>query len=213
MIPKDFRYVLDGEEIEAIQLTKESRYAQKQWPDWLDPRMLVTYDHGEQRLKVGEQETVIPELGWIAKTRKGVTVIDPFEMEAAAKVVDEVQVVHPRADANIRDEDLAKMHDIELPFDHVDELERANKYHPPELGQPAVPDNVTVLSQPSSDRGLLLDARTVFELLRADKVQEAADKLRGSLSHRANWCNCPPGQCNGTVDDTWDCRENSPLAK
>ncbi len=86
-------------------------------------------------------------------------------------------------------------------------------YDPPELG---VPDNVVTLSQSAADRGLLMDCRGIYDLMRMGKqseINEGIKRLRDVLIDRANWCSCPPGKCEGNVSDTWDCRENSPLAK
>lgn len=209
-IPKDFRYILDGVEIEAIQITQESRYAQKQWPEWLDSRMLVSYEHGEQRLVIGNNEQVIPELGWIVRTPGGsLETVDAFRMEEATKVVQEQPDQHPRADANISDVDLAKAHGIELPPGHVDERETVVKFEPPELTG-AVELATTMPAE--ADRGLLFETRAAFQMLCDGDTSGATDKLRDALLERCNWCDCAPGRCDGAAD-MWDCRRNSPLAQ
>ena len=36
--------------------------------------------------------------------------------------------------------------------------------------------------------------------------------LKQAISRHTVWCSCPPGQCHlEPTDDTWSCRQNSPL--
>jgi len=232
MTDKDFRYNMpDGSVLEAFQVTEKTRYQEDEWPEWMSARYLMTVDNTEtgkreQWLKINDDESKIPSLGWIVKGGDGVIrAVDCMVMEEADKVVKEVKVVHPRADAGITDEALAKIHKIELPDDHVpedpfrqeaargDENVKHVSFEPPELG---LPDNVTTLSQSAADRGLLMDCRGIYDLMRLGKqgeIERGIKRLKDALIERANWCSCPPGKCEGTVVDTWDCRENSPLAK
>ena len=85
----DFRYILDGQEIEAYQITDETRYQQKQWPEWLDSRDFLTID-GMPWLQVGNEEIPIPQYGWII-VRGGVKEVVGWQtMENAEKVVPDV---------------------------------------------------------------------------------------------------------------------------
>lgn len=83
----------------------------------------------------------------------------------------------------------------------------ANIPSPPVADSPETP---AVVSQ-QTDRGLLFEARAAYQLMTDEKHAEAAGKLHEALLERCNWCDCPPGKCEG-ADDIWDCRRNSPLA-
>ncbi len=83
----DFRYVLDGEEVEAFQITEETRYAQKLWPDWLDSRSFITQD-GQQFF--GEAEIPIPYYGWLVLRGGDIKVTTWQIMEQAEKIVQRV---------------------------------------------------------------------------------------------------------------------------
>ncbi len=80
----DFRYILNGDEVEAYQITEESRYAQKLWPDWLDSRQFITQD-GQHFF--GEAEMPIPQYGWLILRGGGIDVVTWQVMEQAEKVV------------------------------------------------------------------------------------------------------------------------------
>ena len=84
---RDFRYVKDGVEVEAYQITDESRYAQKEWPDWLDSRQFITVD-GQHYFIIGGDEIPIPWLGWILKdTSDRLSLMQALDFENYAKVV------------------------------------------------------------------------------------------------------------------------------
>ena len=52
---KDFRYTMpDGSVVEGFQMTEDMRYQEKKWPEWMNSRYLVTYDHGEHRLNIND---------------------------------------------------------------------------------------------------------------------------------------------------------------
>jgi ribosomal protein L12E/L44/L45/RPP1/RPP2 len=210
MTDKDFRYTMpDGNVVEAFQLTPQTRYAAKSWPEWMDSRYLVTYEGGEERLVINNVETKIPKLGWIVKQPDGaITAVDYSMMERADKVVKEDKVVHP--EAKVDEEALLKL-GAKLTGKSVDELreeQEAQKAAAPTVA-PA-PPAVTGQTRNTDDLGLLNEARGVFDLMRMGKHDEAQDKLKSALTTRAQWCDCPPGGCNGKAD-VWDCRANSPL--
>lgn len=198
---KDFRYKLEGQTVEAFQVTKASRYQQKtMWPDWMDSRWLVSYEHGELRLNVNDVEKVIPDYGWIVKYPDGsISAVSYDVMETADKVVKEVEPVHPRADAGITDEQLAKVHGLDLPKGPK-VVPKHDSYHARQLmTEPTSPAEFPELNR-------LVD---IYVLL--DPETEAARKLRELVAPKIHWCQCPPGQCAGLVDMV--CREKSPLAK
>jgi hypothetical protein len=90
MMAKDFRYMLDGEEVQGFQMTDAMRYQEKLWPDWMDSRYLMTVD-GQSWLNVNDVETKIPDLGWIIQKADGtVTAVSYEVMERAEKVVPDV---------------------------------------------------------------------------------------------------------------------------
>lgn len=87
---KDFRYTLDGAEIEGYQITDASRYQQSEWPDWLDSRNFLTIDN-DNWIVINGEELPIPELGWLVKHKDGrMTIVDAFAFENAVKVVPHV---------------------------------------------------------------------------------------------------------------------------
>ena len=96
---KDFRYTMeDGSEVEAFQMTPASRYQEKDWPEWMNSRFLVSYNNGEQRLNINDTETTIPKFGWIVRQPGGaITAVDYSVMEKAEKVIEETPIVHEEA--------------------------------------------------------------------------------------------------------------------
>ena len=85
---KDFRYTSpDGDEVEGYQLTDATRYQEKSWPAWLNPRDFMTVD-GAQWITIDGEEMPIPELAWMVKLASGrLTIVDPFAFENYVKVV------------------------------------------------------------------------------------------------------------------------------
>ena len=81
---KDFRYILDGEEVEAYQITEESRYAQSLWPEWLDSRQFITQDGAHY---YGESEQPVPLFYWMVLRRGAIEIMSWQVMETAQKVV------------------------------------------------------------------------------------------------------------------------------
>jgi hypothetical protein len=61
------------------------------------------------------------------------------------------------------------------------------------------------------DKELLLEVKVAFEMLQMGNAEEALKALQATLSSRADWCECAPGQCEKL--DMWGCREKSPLVK
>lgn len=233
---KDFRYTMaDGTEVEAFQMDEGTRYQDGDWPDWMNARFLMTVDgeNGrEQWLNINDKESRIPKLGWVVQFPSGnIKAVDWSVMEEATKLVADEVVVHPRADTGISDEMLAKVakaHGVEVDEYEAEDTtkemgDNVKKFEPPELGAVATVDikkesngDVVMDVLEVSDRGLLMDCRGIYDLMRMGKqseVNEGIQRLKDVLIDRANWCSCPPGKCEGSVSDTWDCRENSPLAK
>lgn len=222
MSEKDFRYTMpDGSEVEGFQLTGRTRYQEKEWPAWMDSRYLITYEGGEERLNINDVETPIPKFGWIIRKADGtITAVDYEVMEEADKVVKEEPVVHPRADAGISDDALAKMHNVELPEDHTpedpfrEELKRSQpstaelslvrREQPETVEQPAQALVVNAYTD------IVHSARLTYELLKAGDHEAAMETLHKRLMEGAQWCSCGPGNCDGTAE-RWNCRKNSPL--
>jgi hypothetical protein len=205
---KDHRYTLEGQTIEAFQMTEATRYQQKHWPEWMDSRYLVTYEGGEQRLNINDVETKIPKFGWVVKYPDGsITAVGYEVMEGADKVVKEVVVKTPRADAGISDEALAAAHGIELPDGHEGEDTSA---------QPVVEvtghiRNIDIVDSPQADDDLLEEVSEVYALLFAGSTEAGTAALKESLTKRVDWCICIPGACRDAK--RIGCRQNSPLAK
>ena len=229
---KDFRYTMpDGSVVEAFQMTPAARYAEKTWPDWMNSRYLVSYSHGEERLIINNTETTIPKLGWIVKDAGGtIKAVDAEVMERADKVVKEAEVVHP--EAKVDEEKLLELAYklTKRPIDELRAEQEASEKARGTLGTlpedearaaatmvPKVDDGgLSIEVTDIQDRGLLMDCRGIYDLMRMGKqseIDEGIKRLKNVLLDRCNWCDCPPGKCEGTVVDQWDCRRNSPLAK
>ena len=109
---RDFRYVMpDGSEVEAFQMHEASRYQQKDWPEWMDSKLLMTKQNAEGKnthwLNVGDVETEIPQYGWIVRRSNGsITAVDYSVMEAAEKVVREIpnvpEALKPQSESALR---------------------------------------------------------------------------------------------------------------
>lgn len=108
---KDFRYALDGQEVEAFQLHEGSRYQEGDWPEWMNSRMLMTKENEDgvktHWLNINDVETEISAFGWIVKYPDGsISTVSYDVMETAAKVVREPprvpDVAKPQADAALR---------------------------------------------------------------------------------------------------------------
>jgi len=96
MADQDFRYVFNGEEVEAYQITEASRYQQKLWPDWMDSRQFMTID-GLDWLVIGSEEMPIPQYGWLVKHIDGrITIADALAFDKADKVVPNVVEPEPQ---------------------------------------------------------------------------------------------------------------------
>jgi len=218
---KDFRYVLEGQTVEAFQMTEETRYREKDWPEWMNSRYLLTYEGGEQRLKINEAETVIPKFGWIIKyPDNSITAVGYEVMETAAKVVEDVVVVHP--EAPVDEEGLLELAS-KISGKSVDELrqqqEDSAKSPPPAAKQAAEIlggaidiDRMTVEHEKAFE-DLLNELKAAYSLALTDKPGEIMPFLRDLIGKHVNWCACPPGQCLLEDEAGWGCRQNSPLSK
>ena len=81
----DFRYTKDGIEVEAYQITDESRYQLD--PSWLDSNDFLTID-GLHWIKLGGEELPLPQYGWIVLHSDGrKTIVPALEFETYVKVV------------------------------------------------------------------------------------------------------------------------------
>jgi len=201
MTDKDFRYEKDGHVIEAFQLTDKARYAEKDWPAWMDSRWLMSVD-GQPWLDYGGKEMQIPALGWICNNPDGtVTIRGAMEMEEWAKVVkDEPLVVHPESGVELTDDVLAAAHSLKLAPD-------GQKNKPIDL-KPGTLDLSMAL--PPNDNSVSCAVVTeVFTTLRNGDTAEAIGMLRGVLTERVKWCDCAPNQCIGETG--LGCRKSSPL--
>ncbi len=59
---------------------------------------------------------------------------------------------------------------------------------------------------------LIEEMREIYRLFIEGEQDTAVGKLQRSLAARTDWCNCPPGMCDGERDQ-WECRQNSLLAR
>lgn len=208
MTDKDFRYTLpDGSEVEAFQMTDQTRYREKDWPAWMSSKFLVTYEGGEQRLIVNDFETVIPKFGWIIRRAGGeITAVGYEVLEAAVKVVKEEVIQAPAAEV---DEEGLLLLASKLSGKSVEDL-RAE-----EAARPKPKPVISIVDSPRPeervDNSLLHECRHIYELFKQGQQDDALGKLARSLSERTNWCSCSPGACDGK-SDVWECRKNSPLA-
>ena len=212
---KDFRYEKGGTEIEAFQMTPANRYAQKEWPAWMDSRWLMTID-GEEWLERGGEEQAIPPLGWICNNPDGtITIRGAMEMEEWAKVVPvEVKEVTPAADGMPDESHLAKA----FP-QHMAQGKTVEDYthKPGEAAAPipvATPENVLgdtneLRNEMMSAIKMLHEAHELSETGLPPKGEEALDYLKKALAKRTKWCNCIPGDCYDENDH--GCRQSSPL--
>ena len=202
---KDFRYTMpDGSEIEAFQVTEKTRYLEADWPEWMDSRYFMTID-SEEWLNVNDVETRIPEYGWVVNRGGQITAVDFTVMEKADKVVKEEKPYHPPAEV---DEEKFLAAAAKITGKSVEELRMEEVTMPP----PEPISNVTEITGQfrNKDYDELLD-----EVWEALKISNATDealhrKLRTILAKRTEWCNCPPGMCEG--GEIRGCRANSPLA-
>jgi hypothetical protein len=93
----DRRYTApDGSEVEAWQLTETSRYAQKEWPDWLDSRWFLTVDN-ETWLDLNGREIPLPDYSWITWNGVQAEVVNAMAFEGYVKVVQEAPAPDPQA--------------------------------------------------------------------------------------------------------------------
>lgn len=218
---KDFRYTMpDGSVVEGFQMTEDMRYQEKKWPEWMNSRYLVTYDHGEHRLNINDVETKIPHFGWVIKKPDGtITAVEYTAMEQADKVVKEEAVVHPEAPVN--EEGLLEL-GAKLTGKSVEELRAEQEAKRPKEGHQTITSAGSVEPnriEPEEygivvdvDGSLVREMRLAYELLKADDVAGAMKEMAKSLGDRANWCNCGPGSCSGNTE-RWNCRKNSPLVQ
>ncbi len=241
MADKDFRYEMpDGRIVEAFQMTEATRFQEKNWPDWMNSRMLMTKESTDGASKtnwltIDDVETEIPSYGWLVNDAGRIHAVEYEVMEQATKVVPE-EVVIPDKAAYMPDDALRLAAKLSgRPFEDVkrddraqvdasnrkrqemiDDLARAREAElmPAEevVGvEVEVPVEVPVATA-TSDRGLLNTLRNVHTLLREAETDRAMEVVAEELYARADWCDCPPGKCNG-LKDIWDCRRNSPLAQ
>lgn len=219
MSERDFRYTMpDGSEVEAFQLTPSSRYREKEWPEWMNSRYLVTYDHGEERLVIGNNEQVIPSYGWIVRDAGGtIKAVDYSVMEEADKVVKEVKVVHP--EAKVDEEALLEL-GAKLTGKSVEDLraEQAAQKPPPDLTVVQGDKGRSDKEHEPVPNGLspvgyvpVGELTLVYEAL-LDEPSIGIKLLRGILSKAVTWCDCSPGNCRGDKYSA-GCRVNSPLVK
>lgn len=235
MANKDFRYEMpDGRIVEAFQMTEATRFQEKNWPDWMNSRMLMTKESTDGASKtnwltIDDVETEIPSYGWLVNDAGRIHAVEYDVMEQARKVVPE-EVVIPDKAAYMPDDALRLAAKLSgRPFEDVkrddraqvdsanrkrqemiDDLARAREAElmpPEEVVEVPVP-----VATATTDRGLLNEARGVYMALGIGDVDGASKKLKEALLERCNWCDCPPGRCDGEAD-MWDCRRNSPLAQ
>ena len=209
MTDKDFRYTLpDGTEVEGFQLTEQTRYREKDWPDWMDSRFLITYEGGEQRLIINDAETVIPKFGWIVKyPGNAIKAVDYTVMEEADKVVKEVQVVVPEQAV---DEEGLLVLASKISGKSVEELRAAQEAAA--LASPAPPAMAAAeIAGTAPDMNRLIAELTEAYALLANNGDGGLEAFRNILAGRVVWCNCSPGQCSG--GDRLGCRQNSPLVQ
>jgi hypothetical protein len=222
MAELDFRYTLDGKEVEAFQVTEETLFAEKRWPAWMNSKMLMTKGDSNSTkaahwLTVDDVETPIPKYGWIVRDSAGNIRAEDYEvMETAIKLVedpgperdaptevDEESLIQLQAAMQKRDPDEIRAELAEKrakqppkPDDYpvvVDVAAGTIEFNDP-VGVPAVPVSELI---------------SVLEVLKHDKAA-GINALKASASERVKWCSCPPGHCSG--GDIVGCRQNSPLA-
>lgn len=218
---RDYRYELDGETIEAFQLTDLSQFREDHRPEWMNPSWLMT-KNGKQWMDAQGQEVPVPKLWWICRNADGViSVRDPHEMEGWHKVVPDTVVTHPEQpydeEANI--ELLAKMQgrDPEEVRAHYEAKKKREAAGQKPVASPvlaAIEEEKQEMEHVvlETDRGLLTEARGVFELLQDGHLDMAKEHLKEALMKRADWCDCAPGTCSRSRE-TWDCRRSSPLVQ
>jgi hypothetical protein len=207
---KDFRYEKEGTVIEAFQLTAASRYQEKNWPRWMDPKWLMTVD-GAEWLARGDKEVAIPKLGWICANPDGsVTIRGSEEMETWKKVVpDAPPVIAPPADGMPDESHLVAMYP-----EHVPEGRTAEDYKHQQLRVDVreASSPAEVIQQAGGPPGMSINTVIdVFTMLNENQVESARALLRGVLNERVTWCSCPPTACKGS--DGLGCRRSSPLLK
>jgi hypothetical protein len=242
MSERDFRYEMpDGKIVEAFQMTEATRFQEKNWPDWMNSRMLMTKESTDGASKtnwltIDDVETEIPSYGWLVNDAGRIHAVEYEVMEQARKIVPE-EVVIPDKASYMPDDALRLAAKLSgRPFEDVkrddraqvdtanrkrqemiDDLARAREAEimGPDLEQVSEVVEVEVpvaVATATSDRGLLFEVRGAYQLLLEQNDEEAMTKLHDALLERCNWCSCPPGKCDGAAD-MWDCRRNSPLAK
>lgn len=216
MSEKDFRYVLEsGEEVEAFQMTPESRYAEKDWPVWMDSRWLMTVE-GEEWLNINDQEQKIPEYGWIMNSGGAVTAVPYTLMEKATKVVEDAPAeVHPEVPVN---EDALIELAARITKRDPDEIrkEQERKKKPaletvPTDTSSIGENHVFTLRAPAPPQGLLDEVTEAFITLASGATEKGLNELKAALAARTQWCNCPPGHCDESGGKL-GCRKDSPLA-
>jgi hypothetical protein len=208
----DFRYTLNDEEVEAFQVTEDTRYQEKRWPEWMQSRYLMTID-GHEWLTVNEVETEIPTLGWILRRANGqIEAVDYSIMEEAVKtVVDEP----PKRDepSEVNEEGLvalaAKLAGMTVPEFEAEQVKKAAK----RAGQPAPEITMSAINEcPPVEDTFMIEVTEAYALLRDGRtIAKGIKALQQALAKRVEWCNCPPAHCEG--GDFIGCRQNSPLAK
>jgi hypothetical protein len=213
MPTKDFRYTLEGQTIEGFQMTEQTRYREKDWPDWMDSRFLITYEGGEQRLSINDVETVIPKFGWIVKYPDGsISAVGYEVMELADKMVKEEEIVHPEAAV---DEEGLLLLASKLSGKSVEKLRAEQEERKPAPGRPAKapPDSDLVYREKVAyGEELLGELKGAYNVAKSCEPTETLAFLNDALSKRVNWCACSPGSCDGEWDQ-WGCRKNSPLVQ
>jgi len=216
MAELDFRYTLDGKEVEAFQVTEDSRYQERLWPDWMHSKMLLTYD-GKEYLKWGEhkdEEMAIPEYGWLVRSANGdVRAVGYEVMETAIKLVEDPG---PKRDAPTEvDEDSlielqAAMQKRDPDEIRAERAAKAAKQPPPELSvvEPEVTGQIRNIDH-SMDKVHVTELVTILELFVEGETSAGIKALKSCLLQRVTWCSCAPGNCEG--GDRLGCRVNSPL--
>lgn len=216
-VERDFRYTLDGKEVEAFQVTEDSLFRDDLSPKWMNSKMLMTKGSADSTaakhwLTVDDVETPIPKYGWIVRSASGeISAVSYEVMETAIKLVEDPG---PERDppSEVDEESLIQLQAAMQKRD-PDEIraerdEKAAKQPKPvlEIVDAPRPDDYPLVIEMNVPIPELV---TILELFVEGETSAGIKALKSCLLQRVTWCNCAPGACEG--GDRLGCRTNSPL--
>jgi len=209
----DFRYADEDFVVEAYQISKRSRFHEKEWPKWLQMQKSPTqvnrvYSEASHPndlilMMAGGVEQPLGDTDWLVMYPNGeLTVVPERDFRGFNKVV-------PIPENPVIPESLPE---FEQQFEVVDGKLTKRSVPLRIVDAPAVLTESTYSAPDCIEVEELKEAICkAIEMGRKNGGSSAVDYLISIVAPKIRWCNCAPGLCDG--GPIISCRKKSPIVK